>query len=89
MGLRDVTKHNLLYKGNNFLLIGTIWGFIAAFVCPCPYCVLGTLSFLSAGVVDKLGFGERFKDAIGTIRRESQAHDPDTCEHCVQKHSDT
>lgn len=45
----------LIRKGNNFLFIGTIWGFVAAFLCPCPYCVLGTLSFLSAGLMSKLG----------------------------------
>jgi hypothetical protein len=48
---------NLSRSGNSFLFVGMIWGFFAAFVCPCPLCVSGTLSFLSAGIMGKTGFG--------------------------------
>jgi len=62
--------HDLLHKGNNFLFIGTIWGFVAAFLCPCPYCVMGTLSFLGAGLVSKLGLGQEWLEKIKAMERE-------------------
>ncbi len=65
-------KRDLIHKGNPFLFVGAIWGFIAAFVCPCPYCVLGTLSFLSAGVVNKLGIGHGLLEKAKAMEREHE-----------------
>jgi hypothetical protein len=62
----------LARSGNYFLFIGTIWRFFAAFVCPCPLCVMGTLSFLSAGVMSKLGLGRQLKEKIHTMECEHE-----------------
>jgi hypothetical protein len=63
---------NIAGRGNNFLAIGAIWGLFAAFLCPCPYCVIGTLSFLSMGMLDKTGIGRRLKEKIISKAREHE-----------------
>lgn len=67
-----VKANDLVRRGNNFLFIGTIWGFFVTFICPCPICVMGTLSFLSAGVMSKLGLGRKLKKKIGTMECEHE-----------------
>jgi hypothetical protein len=69
-------KSDLIYKGNPFLFVGAIWGFIAAFACPCPFCVLGTLSFLSAGVANKLGIGHGLLEKVKAMEHEHEHAHP-------------
>ena len=74
----DNEKHHVVkHKGNPFLAVGVIWGFVAVFVCPCPLCVFGTLSFLSAGLLDKTWLGRRLKAKI-----DAAAHEHDCGQAC-------
>jgi len=46
-------KDLLLRKGNTSLAIGTTFG-ISSIACPCPFCILGSITFLINGIRQKL-----------------------------------
>lgn len=77
MSIRDVKLNDLVHKGNKPLTVGIAWSIFGITICPCPLCLLGSLSFLSIGIADKLNIGI-FKNT----RKLKEEHDT----HCKKCH---
>ncbi len=76
MSIPEVKLDDLIHKGNKPLTVGIAWSIFGITICPCPLCLLGSLSFLSIGIADKLGLGI-FKNTR-KLKEEHNAH----CEQC-------
>jgi len=68
--------NDLLHKGNKPLTVGIAWSIFGITICPCPVCLMGSLTFLTLGLADKFGAGKL--EIIKAIKSEHAAH----CENC-------
>lgn len=71
MSFSDNKLSEVIHRGNKPLTVGIIWSIFGITICPCPLCLIGSISFLSFGIVDKLGFA-----------RYINAKSKETHEHC-------
>lgn len=46
----------IIHRGNKPLTVGIIWSVFGIMICPCPVCLIGSMSFLIFGIADKFGF---------------------------------
>ncbi|MFH1785915.1 MAG: hypothetical protein ABH842_05795 [Candidatus Micrarchaeota archaeon] len=49
-------ERKLLEKGNTSLALGTVFG-VSALTCPCPLCIIPSISFFANSIREKF-FGE-------------------------------
>ena len=73
---------NLVYRGNKPLTVGIIWSIFGITICPCPLCLIGSMSFLIFGIADKLGLTRYIH--VKTI--ETHEHSNCKCAHDLGKH---
>jgi hypothetical protein len=76
MSISKDNLNELLHKGNKPLTVGIAWSIFGITICPCPVCLMGSLTFLSMGLAEKFGAGRL--EIIKAIRTEHHAH----CEKC-------
>ncbi|MBI5047075.1 hypothetical protein HZC07_05095 [Candidatus Micrarchaeota archaeon] len=65
----EITKENLLKKGNSSIAIGTLWG-LGSIVHPCPLCVVTTGTFIVNGIKEKLGMGSLIKIKMPEVEKQ-------------------
>ena len=66
--------HGILHRGNKPLTVGIAWSIFGITLCPCPLCLIGSLSFLTLGFADKFGFFQTMKQKM----KDQHAN----CENC-------
>ena len=66
--------NDIIHKGNTPLTVGVAWSIFGITLCPCPVCLLGSLSMLTLGIAEKLGF-------VQYIKRRTNEYHAD-CEKC-------
>ncbi len=53
----EIDKEKIISKGNESIALGAIFGISAVTACPCPVCILGSVSMFANGIREKLGIG--------------------------------
>lgn len=48
-------SQEIIHKGNQSLTVGVVWSIFGIAFCPCPICLVGSVSFLALGIAEKLG----------------------------------
>ncbi|HQT45196.1 MAG TPA: hypothetical protein PLO51_04400 [Candidatus Micrarchaeota archaeon] len=51
----EIDREKIVSKGNESIALGTIFGISAVAACPCPVCILGSVSMFANGIREKLG----------------------------------
>jgi len=72
MGDQKDRLNDIINKGNTPLTVGVAWSIFGITLCPCPVCLLGSLSFLTLGIADKFGFIQSLK--LKMQNEKHQAH---------------
>ena len=66
--------NDIIHRGNAPLTVGIAWSIFGITLCPCPMCLVGSLSFLTFGFADKFGLAQH-------IKLKMKDHHAD-CENC-------
>jgi len=72
MPIPEINLNDILHKGNKPLTVGIAWSIFGITICPCPVCLMGSLTFLTMGLADKFGVGRL--EIVKAIRSEHSAH---------------
>lgn len=76
MSVPEDRLNDLIHKGNKPLTVGIAWSIFGITICPCPLCLLGSLSFLTLGLADKFGLVQNMK--------QKMKDQPADCENCSE-----